>query len=457
MLKKTPLKLLLVIGFLATLIGCSSVEMANIPSTADPKDEIAKLDTDINQAVTKNIDVLARDEFKKSQSYLNQAKSEVQDSDSQSDILDSLRTSRGYLNKAYTTAGKRENKASGLFAARQMALTAGAGSFPEIKDDFSELDQDVSQIADELNQTKAETLSELQNQYVDLERRAVIYSKLSKTQAVVNGAENDGAKNKASTTFKKAELSLKTAESMISTNVRNPSGYSKAVTEARKDALLLKNVMMTIKENGNNLAENVALKLVKQKKTISGLETDLSDESAKSFASLNAMERKNDRLSSANDAKDAKLATSNQQVRVQKAIENARTQFSKNEAEAYQQGENLVIRLKQITFATGKSDLPGHSLPLLAKVLEVAKSLNPSQITVEGHTDSIGQEATNKTISESRASAVSRYFKTNGLNNVTIESQGYGFKNPIASNKTKEGRAQNRRVDIVITPAPTNN
>jgi outer membrane protein OmpA-like peptidoglycan-associated protein len=153
------------------------------------------------------------------------------------------------------------------------------------------------------------------------------------------------------------------------------------------------------------------------------------------------MQAENLALASANAEQGKQLSEADRKVRIQAVLEKARAEFSNDEAEAYQQGENLVIRLKKMNFTNGSSDLPADSLALLAKVLECAKSLNPSQILVEGHTDSTGTAASNKALSESRANA-----------DIKIESEGFGFSKPIASNKSKQGRAQNRRVDVIITP-----
>ena len=78
--------------------------------------------------------------------------------------------------------------------------------------------------------------------------------------------------------------------------------------------------------------------------------------------------------------------------------------------------------------------------------------MKATEIKVEGHTDSLGSAVQNKTISEQRAQAVASYFKSNGFKNIEVQSTGFGFDKPIATNKSKEGRAQNRRVDIIITP-----
>lgn len=444
------LSMLLGMG-IALMIGCATVKMADIPATADPREEISKLDSDLNSAATENIDVLAYREFKKSKSYLAKAKEGLKDGKSQNDILDSLRKGKGYLNEAYSVAGDRSSKAQDLFEARQMAIKAGAGSFKELSDDLERVDEKVSAKADKLDKTEAKTLGELQNRYVELERRAVILSQLSKSQSIINGAEKTNAKRKAPETFKKAQLALSTAETVISTNVRNPEGYREAVEQAQHDANQLKDVLSVIEQNGNNLAEWAALKIVEQKKEINGLERTLTAVVTQNEAEQSAMERENTQLSLSNESKKQELNEVTSKVQIQQALEKAQAQFSGDEAEAYQQGNNLIIRLKQIHFAPGQSDLPADAIPLLAKVTDVAKSLNSTQIKVEGHTDATGSESKNKAISESRAEAVATYLKSNGFADIKVEAEGLGFKKPIASNKSKEGRAQNRRVDIIIS------
>ena len=75
---------------------------------------------------------------------------------------------------------------------------------------------------------------------------------------------------------------------------------------------------------------------------------------------------------------------------------------------------------------------------------------------IEGHTDSVGGKAINDKLSQNRANAVKEYLQTNGggisAESSKIEAVGYGYQKPLATNKTADGRAQNRRVDIVIKP-----
>lgn len=431
---------LLSIG-LVTLVSCSSnVKMADIPSTANPQTEITKFEEMLMESRSENVDVLAPKEYKKSHAWLKEAKSDLADGEKQEEILNDIRKGRGYLTKAQSVAEPRGQQALGLFESRQMALKAGAMEKSGLKSEFENLDSDVSDKADNLRKMSASDLSDFQKKYVDLERRAVILTQLGQSQSYLNGAEKDNADSKAPNVYKKTEMALKNAESMISTNVRNPGGFEQSVADANRQALQLNQVMLMIKQN-KNLSETAALRMVSQNSQIKKLKTELSDS-----------ELTNNQLSTDLDSSKSNLNNAQASIDIQKALEEARSQFSNDEAEAYQQGGNLLIRMKNMKFSSGRSDLPASSLASLAKVSEVAKTLNAKSIKVEGHTDSTGSEAINMTISEARAEAVATYLKSNGFDQVEVQSSGFGFQKPIATNKSKEGRTLNRRVDIVITP-----
>jgi len=103
-------------------------------------------------------------------------------------------------------------------------------------------------------------------------------------------------------------------------------------------------------------------------------------------------------------------------------------------------------------FDVGKADLkPAGKSELDAMVGKINDSNTQiEQITVTGHTDSAGASDYNRKLSERRAEAVKAYLVSKGLNGDRIVTQGAGDAQPVASNKTAAGRAQNRRVDIDI-------
>lgn len=113
-------------------------------------------------------------------------------------------------------------------------------------------------------------------------------------------------------------------------------------------------------------------------------------------------------------------------------------------------GDSLVLKLSGNSFDFRSSDLKPEAKAQLEKVAEtIAK--NPSvNIRVEGHTDSVGSEKRNERLSRLRAQSVKAFLVEHGVEESRISTKGFGSSKPIADNKTEEGRAQNRRVDIYL-------
>jgi OmpA-OmpF porin, OOP family len=102
-----------------------------------------------------------------------------------------------------------------------------------------------------------------------------------------------------------------------------------------------------------------------------------------------------------------------------------------------------------INFDTNKSDIKADAKPTLT---EVAKALAGSpnlKIGIEGHTDNVGNAAANKTLSESRAKSVMAALAAQGIASARMSAAGFGQEKPIADNRSEEGRAKNRRVELV--------
>jgi OOP family OmpA-OmpF porin len=125
--------------------------------------------------------------------------------------------------------------------------------------------------------------------------------------------------------------------------------------------------------------------------------------------------------------------------------------FTKDEASVIKEGENIIIRLYGINFPSGKSTILPESFGLLSKVQKAIRDFPDRKIIIEGHTDSMGDETYNMQLSLARAKAVTAYLIANmGIGEDRITATGYGESRPIASNDTKEGRQQNRRIDVVL-------
>ncbi len=170
---------------------------------------------------------------------------------------------------------------------------------------------------------------------------------------------------------------------------------------------------------------------------------------------------------------DAVAATKDRAAKAQAALEKerqARAEAEKNLADANkkpsaamaslaevakvkEESRGVVITLSgSVLFATGKSEL----LPIAQqKLSEVAKALNDQgyqSLLVEGHTDSQGSADKNMVLSQQRAESVRSYLISQGIPADKIRAQGIGSSRPVADNSTAEGRANNRRVEIIVTP-----
>lgn len=101
-----------------------------------------------------------------------------------------------------------------------------------------------------------------------------------------------------------------------------------------------------------------------------------------------------------------------------------------------------------ITFDTGKSTIKAESQKIIDQMHELLKTNPGLKISIEGHTDNVGNAAANKTLSESRAKAVMDALVAKGIDKTRLASKGFGQEKPVADNGTDEGKAKNRRVEI---------
>ncbi|MDT7832569.1 OmpA family protein [Flavobacteriaceae bacterium S356] len=106
---------------------------------------------------------------------------------------------------------------------------------------------------------------------------------------------------------------------------------------------------------------------------------------------------------------------------------------------------------KSILFNSGRSSFKNGVSEKLDGIVAIMKQFPKANFVVEGHTDSTGSDAINNKLSTKRAAAVKDYLVENGIDASRLNSKGFGSANPIDSNKTRAGRANNRRVEIKVT------
>lgn len=170
------------------------------------------------------------------------------------------------------------------------------------------------------------------------------------------------------------------------------------------------------------------------------------------------------------NATTAELGRANTQLAVQgtelEKERDARAEAEKRAAQASadlakyatvkQEPRGMVITLSGgVLFASGKSDLLADAQLKLNGVAEALTQQDPNaKMVVEGHTDSQGAVSYNQELSQRRAETVRAYLVSHGIAADRVRSQGFGSSRSIADNKSPEGRANNRRVEIVVERAP---
>ncbi|MBC7607750.1 MAG: OmpA family protein [Burkholderiales bacterium] len=116
--------------------------------------------------------------------------------------------------------------------------------------------------------------------------------------------------------------------------------------------------------------------------------------------------------------------------------------------------EEQIMKLnayaKTILFNSGKATFQQQTYPVLQSIVAILKEYPSSRFSIEGHTDSDGKDAANQKLSEDRAGAVRNYLTENGIAAERLSSVGFGEAKPIDTNKTKKGKANNRRVEVKL-------
>jgi outer membrane protein OmpA-like peptidoglycan-associated protein len=107
------------------------------------------------------------------------------------------------------------------------------------------------------------------------------------------------------------------------------------------------------------------------------------------------------------------------------------------------------VTLSNVHFATGKAELTADSDAALNDAVAALKEHADWNIRVEGFTDNVGKSDANLALSSDRANAVMEWLANHGIERGRLSAKGYGESRPVAKNSTAEGRAKNRRVELV--------
>ena len=498
--------LLLLVG------GCAQTQMTQQaaatvkaqPLAENPVELVNQLDHEIANARSNQLNILSPTWFVKAESAYFEAKKNLEGGKEISVIKENVLSARTSLQQAEDMAKISQTTLPEAIKAREMARSAGAvkseSDYARVEADFLEMTKAIEKNDLRFAQNNQKKVA---NDFRLLEIRAIKENTIGEVRKLIAKAENNGARKIAPKTFQEAVNQLQETDSFIT---RNP--YAKEqMHEMANKALFLANraVVVTDQSIGfrdmqpeeislwseNNLhtiAKALSAPDMRDQKfttqldnivgSVASLKNDRTFVTEKNKELQNELGKDKADHQAVVDNLHAKIATlegatRQDQVameRAEKERQNAEQKlmgerrfnqkysevqnyFTKGEAEVYKQENRLVLRLKTVGFPIGKSVIMPENYSLLSKVQKSIRNFNDPQVIVEGHTDSTGTKELNQQLSQERANAVMEYMIANQTLSVDhIAAVGYGSERPLASNVTPEGRAVNRRIDIIITP-----
>lgn len=434
-MKRITLLTLLVIS----VIACSSKpDIKEFPKSADAKEEITNLQAAIENSRENNLDLLAPVSFKEAKNSLKEAKKMEEKDKSNEKVLKEVALGQAYLDRAQKNSRDSEAKLQDVLIARNTAKEAKADVL--VAHEFNKLDDKVKEETTNLEKDKDNKISEKRAEFItgyqDLELAAIKKANLGESKALIEKSVQTGARDLTPKTLAETNKVYQEADTYITQNRHDTAGIQERSAAALMAARKLDSTTTTAKGLTTSSPEQTALNMQTNQESLSRTEDALIAEQG------------------ANAALSASNSELSKEQELNQAYEKARSQFTPEEAEVYKQGNNLVIRLRGLEFPKSEAVIRGENFALLKKVDNVIENFDKSAVIVEGHTDSTGGQKINQQISQERAEAVKKYLEANAaVDKVTeFESQGFGFEKPIATNKTPAGRAQNRRVDVIIQP-----
>ena len=204
---------------------------------------------------------------------------------------------------------------------------------------------------------------------------------------------------------------------------------------AERDSLLL--VLHNLHETISRLEDGRAFKLSQELAATKGKAADLESDLHAAQADL--------------ETAQANLAAERERLR--QVMEDAQKRLKELQSDLInvsKDARGTIISMSDILFETGKANLTANLKTNLARIAGILMVYKEPNILVDGHTDNVGSRERNQVLSEDRAKNVMNYLADNGVEAKRLSALVSAFDKPIADNATPEGRAKNRRVDLII-------
>ena len=460
----------------------TSLNVKPVGESKNPTDQINRLENDIAAAYKNQLNVLAPTWFAKAESSLNQAKKGLKQGEEPSEVLGNIAEGQAQLRKAEEVTKVTRTTMGDLIKSRNLARQAGAAKLGYDYTDAEQRFLSLTKAIEKGDLAYAEKhKTALTETFRSLELRAIKIETLGEVRKLIERAKNNRVDKIAPRSFKLAQNKLSEADAFIT---QHP--YEKEMMQQKaNEALFMSQRLFQVADQSEKIKD------MKPEELTLWVEKILYDITAKLavadmrnqpykiqveniVGSIDTLQKdrqflfnKVKTLKSDIETKDSQIAVLEGKTREQQIIKErlaaekrfnqlfieVQNLFSPDEAEVYKKGNSLIIRLRAIQFPVGKSVIMPDNYPLLSKIQQSIRIFGEPDVIIEGHTDSTGSTEINEHLSQQRSESVRQYLLANKtLSYDRIVAVGYGSSKPLASNATQEGRAVNRRIDVIIKP-----
>ncbi len=434
-------------------------------------------------------DVLAPKNFSKAMKYYQEAERDLKKGKNLDDIRKKLNAAVSYFNKAIEASKLAEVTFRSTLKARNDALKAKAPQYAS--ESWQRAEEKFREAATELedgdvNAAKRKA-GDAETVYRQAELEAIKASYLTDTWQLLEEAKKLDVEEVAPKTLQRARELVKQAEKELNENrydtdvardlaqqakyeAQHAIYLAKTVREMKKNKYSYEDLMLVAEQPLREIAaaldinakfhqgfsrvtDQVQDAIAQLQDSLNQLNQELTANREQIAALKDRVKELEDKLGGIAQERSALVERMEALARIREQFNKVERLFERNEAVVLRQGNDVIIRLFGLNFAPGKAVIEPRYFSLLTKVQEAIRTFPNATVTIEGHTDSHGSDAVNLRLSQQRAEAVKAYLLANmGLDPSRIDAVGFGESRPIASNETPEGRAKNRRIDIVIHP-----
>jgi OOP family OmpA-OmpF porin len=466
------------------LIGCAEapIKVQPIAKTENPTDHVAKLGADLAAAKEEQVNILSPTWFARAEESYKKAKDGLDKGAALSDILDNTARGSAELQQAWKYTDKSKYHLTEAIESRKMAARAGAAKYQKA---YASLEKDFLRLTTAVEENDFSYLQKhkkpLSDKYRELELEAIKSAALDNVRHLLEILKDKDDDEIAPKCYADAMSKLAEADAYITENRYDAKGIAQRADTARFYTERLQHIAQTARKIETMTPEDTALWVesffqqtasrlnepdrrnnpfeVQQENIVHAVDM-LQNSYAASLSQVKMNSAQIDTLqqriaelegrSYKEKADTEKLAA---EKRFNELYDKVSKYFSDDEAECYKKENQMIIRMKAIRFPVGQSVLMPENYALLTKVQKAIRTFGKPDLIIEGHTDSTGSPAKNQLLSESRAESVRQYLIANKtLPAEKIRAQGFGSSRPLVSNETSEGRAINRRIDIIIVP-----